>query len=203
MKVSSWIVVGAGVLAIVSACTTRRVKRDDDEGFGGGPSVQLTVGSGGTQDSASAAESVTSSSAASTVAASTSAASTVASSSTGPQGCDTNVPGDMGTPVCDTCIQCTANGPCATQFSACAPSTPCDQYWDCLINCDTQCNGDPTCMNNCVGTSPDPNNQCSPQTPQGTCIGDYPSGCNDYIQALTCAVCVQCQTNCNAAAHCI
>jgi len=197
MKLSSWIILGVTGLVVGGACTTRRVHADDDDG---GSGVFVGAGGAGGDPSVQAQSSTTqvSSTAASTV------ASTVAVSSTssGPQGCDSNVPGDIEDSICQSCIQCTQTGPCATEWNACAPNSACDLYITCAIDCDTQCSGDPTCFESCLGTSPDPNNPCSPQTPAGTCIGDHSAGCSTYLQAMSCSVCLECPINCNANGNC-
>ena len=197
MKLSSWMILAAAGLVVGGACTTRRVHADDDDGGSG-----VFVGAGGAGGDPSAQSSTVqqvSSTAASTV------ASTVAVSSTssGPQGCDSNVSGDIGDTICDGCIQCTQSGPCASEWNACSPNSPCDLYIQCAFDCDTQCNGDPMCFETCFGISPDPNDPCSPQTPAGTCIGDHSAGCTDYIQAMSCSVCLECPINCNANGNCL
>jgi len=87
--------------------------------------------------------------------------------------------GVCGDPI-SGCMGCALNGPCAPELDACATSTQCTLY------------------QNCVG-------KCSPQMPACfmQCVTQYPMGAQVYDNLINCTICLNCPSSCpTMAANC-
>jgi hypothetical protein len=73
--------------------------------------------------------------------------------------CDTGAPGDLGDPVCDTCMTCAQSGPCSSITNACVNSPECVDYDQCRMDCFNMCDpnqngiepGEQACFDACHG----------------------------------------------------
>jgi len=73
---------------------------------------------------------------------------------------------------CGACAQCSMQGPCGPLFQACQANPECVAFGDCLNNCGNQ-------------------QGCFP-----SCAQMFPNGVQDYITAIQCVVCDECEFDC-------
>jgi len=97
--------------------------------------------------------------------------------------CDDGTPDVSGSVTCDACLACAQAGPCRDRFDACSEASGCAEYSDCVFSCWTTTDLDDLqgCADTCsVGASDESN----------------------LLDALSCAYCDECLTNCGAASIC-
>jgi hypothetical protein len=119
------------------------------------------------------------------------------STSTG-GGCDTAVGMDFNSPECLACIECTRAVECQSEWSQCTDGTPCGDFIVCLDACETMCGQDAACYDTCVGTDQETGICVS----TGGCMAANAAGCDVYLTALSCSVCMACTGDCDAATNC-
>jgi hypothetical protein len=97
--------------------------------------------------------------------------------------CDDGTPDVSGSVNCDACLGCASTGPCRDRFDACSAAPGCAEYSDCVGSCWTTTDLDDlqACVDTCsVGATEESN----------------------LLDALGCAYCEECLTNCGAASIC-
>lgn len=123
-----------------------------------------------------------------------------------PLECDTGEAGDLsaaaGTPeemVCSACIDCAFGGNCADELTT-LQGTPNAQAWfDCVFGDDMAMPPLPGCPDDDPATA----NVDEFQVCLDGCDAASPGVQDAYLALLGCAACVECPTNCNAAANCM
>lgn len=123
-----------------------------------------------------------------------------------PLECDTGVPGDLsamdGTPeaqTCSDCIDCALGGNCADEIAVFQNDPNAPAWVACVFG---DMNAMPPTMG-CPADDPATANTDEFQVCLDACNAATPGVMDEYLAALGCAVCVECPTNCNAAANCM
>ena len=91
--------------------------------------------------------------------------------------CDTGTYGAIDSALCDACFSCATNGACAGTVSTCQNSSDCQAFLGCYDGC-----ADNACLENCYS--------------------QYPTGGQQFLDYLSCGICVECPNNCDAASNC-
>jgi hypothetical protein len=115
-----------------------------------------------------------------TTASATAGSGTTGSGTTGsgtPTGCDTGTYASIDSSTCTACIECSFAANCADELAVFQSAPGAQAYIDCIDPCTTD-----ACFNSCANS--------------------YPAASNAYINAVSCAVCVECPYNCDAATNC-
>lgn len=123
-----------------------------------------------------------------------------------PLECDTGEAGDLaamaGTPeemICSACIDCAFGGNCADELAT-LQGTPGAQAWfDCVFGNDMAM--PPT--TGCPDDDPATANVDEFQVCLDMCDAASPGVQDAYLALLSCAACVECPINCNAAGNCM
>lgn len=114
---------------------------------------------------------------------------------TGTPGCDDGTPGDINSQACTDCTDCAFDGECADELAAFQADPNAQVWFECVF-------GDANMMGGCP--EDDPN---TPADEFDECFADCGAaspGVEDlYIGALSCAICGECPTNCDAATNCM
>lgn len=119
--------------------------------------------------------------------------------STGGLECDSGVAAAGDSTECDACLDCAIDpaGPCAQPLSVCQASTSCQNFVTCLTACsENSATDDEFTM--CLYGTLDPN----AEPVAGSCLGDEPTGADEYLTILSCGICTECPNNCDAASQC-
>lgn len=167
------------VIGLASAACGSTVQVEDGAGGAGGASASGVTSTSSSNKSTTNASSQNSSMT-NSVTDTTMAVSTYgvgpSSSSTG--GCDDGSPGELRSQTCEDCVACAFGSSCAAEYAAFLAEPDAQA----VLDCDAACDGLP-CLDNCAAP--------------------YPEAINAYITALSCAVCIECPNNCDAANNCI
>lgn len=121
-----------------------------------------------------------------------------------PLECDTGEAGDAtqpeGTPagdICSACITCAVQGNCSDELVAFQGDPNAMTWSNCLF-------GDGTAANpGCPDDDPATANVDEFAVCSDACDAASPGVSTLYIAVLSCAICVECPTNCNAAGNCM
>jgi hypothetical protein len=82
------------------------------------------------------------------------------------------------------------------------PNDPCDQFWQCLLDCQSSCdldmngkleNRELDCYASCSGDSDDPQ----------ACVSQHPDGSIEYAALIYCLLCEECPLNCDGVSQCL
>jgi hypothetical protein len=126
---------------------------------------------------------------------------TNSSTSTGGLECDSGTAGDINSTECDACLDCAIDpaGPCAQPLSVCQASASCQGYVACLQACPSDDTATPEdefilCL---YGTEDE-----TAEPTADSCVGQNPTGADEYIDILSCGICQECPVNCDAASVC-
>lgn len=181
----------AGMLILVGAAAVACKTTTIDDSLGG---------SGGTGSTTSSTKATSTSSKATA----TSTGSTTMSTGTMMLDCDTGEAGDAGKPdtdpqgkICSDCVNCAVGGNCADQLST-FQNDPNAQAW---LSCEFP--DQQTGMGGCPQDDPSTPNVDEFQQCAMVCDSMYQSAADAYNAVLSCAICQECPTNCNAAMYCM
>lgn len=192
------------VATISAACASKVTVVGDDSG----PTKGAGASPGVTSSSSGAAPPITTSTASMVT------TTTMVTTSTG--FCDTGIPGDIGSPICDACITCSQTNECQFETTQCANNPDCVGYEQCRGACFDGCdvnmnntidaNEEPCYSGSCHGDLDAYNNDPNYVPPPMSCLAIFGSGNqtgpSDYWGMLSCWICNACVINCNAAQNC-
>lgn len=121
--------------------------------------------------------------------------------STGGLECDSGVAAAGDSAECDACLDCAidAAGPCAQPLAVCQASQSCQDFVGCLQACpadDTSTPEDEFVL--CLYGTEDEN----AEPVAGSCLADFAQGADEYLAILSCGICQECPSNCDAASQC-
>lgn len=93
-------------------------------------------------------------------------------------GCDDGTPSTIDSQLCSDCIDCSLGGNCSDELAAFQGDPDAQAFITCIDPC-----ADDACFD--------------------ACINQYPSAAQAYLDVLSCAICVECPNNCDAATNCM
>jgi hypothetical protein len=159
-----------------------------------------------TVDDTSVGGTTSSSTKASSSSKSTSTSTKASSTATGTLACDTGQPGDLSSTatqaeqdICNACIQCAFGDACANDLATFQADPNANAWITCVFGDDMAV---PPVMG-CPADDPATTTVDEFQQCLDACDTMYPGVDMKYLAVLSCAVCQECPTNCNAAGNCM